>query len=271
MDKSSSQSLSAFSFLARRELIANLVDRNLKIRYKSSVLGFFWSLLTPLSFIAIYAVFAHLLKFGGRGYLPYLISGIIIWQFTISCMNDSLYSIAGNSNLVKKVYFPRIILPLSTAFADTINFLLTFLVLIVYLAFSHNGSISHLYLLLPAIAMQLALCIGLACLCGTSNVFFRDTEHIVGVFSQAWFFMSPIMYPFQFQLDIVSAHNLPLWLPFLNPMTGILALYRNALLATPNMPLSIASVSVSAFICLAVLLAGLSTLRAGDRRFGDVL
>ena len=109
------------------ELTRILTARNLKIRYKGSVLGFFWSLLTPALTILMYAVFAHILKFnkGQPHYLQFLVSGIIVWGFTAGCLNDSLFSIAGNSNLVKKVYFPRAILPLATALANGVNFLLT--------------------------------------------------------------------------------------------------------------------------------------------------
>ena len=265
--------------LARRELVASLVGRNLKIRYKSSVLGFFWSLLTPICFIFIYAVFARLLKFGGPNYLQYLVTGIIVWQFTVSSLNDSLYSIVGNANLVKKVFFPRVILPMSTALANGVNFLLTFAVLLLYLVASGHAHFAQVWLLLPAFAMQVVLCLGLACLCGTSNVFFRDTEHIVGVATQAWFFLSPIMYPQSFQADLISQKisEGAQWIAFLNPMTGILALYRKALLGDeallggPPGPGGWLPFAISALVCLAVLAAGLLVLRAGDRRFGDVL
>ncbi len=258
-------------FRARRELVGGLVARNLKIRYKSSALGFFWSLLTPLCFILIYAFFAKLLKFGGiiPNYLQYLVTGIIVWQFTISCMNDSLYCIVGNANLVKKVFFPRAILPLSTALANGVNFLLTFLVLVVYLVATGNAHFARLWLLLPAFAMQLAMCFGLCCLCGTSNVFFRDTEHITGVITQAWFFASPIMYPMAFQLDFLPKGWQ--WLAYLNPMTGVLALYREALLGMPAEPGGALPVVLSAAVCAAVLVVGRLVLKAGDSRFGDVL
>lgn len=257
------------ALLARRELIGNLVGRNLKIRYKSSVLGFFWSLLTPLFFILIYAVFARLLKFGGPGYLQYLVTGIIAWQFTVSCLNDSLYSIVGNANLVKKVFFPRLILPLSTALANSINFVLTFLVLLIYLVASGNADFSQFWMVVPAFVMQLLLGIGLCCLCGTSNVFFRDTEHIIGVVSQAWFFLSPIMYPMKYQLDFLSGRLQ--YLAYLNPMTGILSAYRQALLGQPVQPGSWVPYAISAAVCVAVFFIGKAVLSAGDRRFGDVL
>lgn len=260
--------------LERRELVSSLVARNLKIRYKGSMLGFLWSLLTPLCFILIYAVFAHLLKFAGAtpNYLQYLVAGIIVWQFTAGCLNDSLHSIAGNSNLVKKVFFPRVILPLSTCLADAVNYMLTFAVLIVYLAATGHANMADAWMLLPAFAMHFTLCFGICCLCGTSNVFFRDTEHIVGVVSQAWFFTTPVFYPVSYQLDFLPPGAG--WLVYLNPMTGILALYRRAVLGVPietsGMTAS-ASVALSMTTCAAILAIGLSALRRGDRKFGDVL
>lgn len=269
------------SLMAKRELIGKFVSRNLKIRYKNSVLGFFWSLLTPLCSILMYAIFAKLLKFGGDGYLPYLITGIIAWQFTVSCLNDSLHAIVGNSNLVKKVFFPRIILPLSTALANAINFFLTFIVLVLYLVVSGSADFTDIWLILPAFAMQMVLCLGIACFCSTSNVFFRDTEHIIGVVSQAWFFLTPIMYPMSFQTDVITNKFTDSLLPwiYLNPMTGILTLYRKALLGAKanlgdELPAAVDGwmpICLSFAACLLVLFLGRTVLRVGDRKFGDVL
>ena len=109
-----------------RDLTRILTARNLKIRYKGSALGFFWSLLTPATTIAMYAIFAGILKFAkGQNYLPFLVTGLLVWGFTAGTLNDSLFAIAGNANLVKKVWFPRVILPLTTALANAVNFLLT--------------------------------------------------------------------------------------------------------------------------------------------------
>lgn len=270
-----------------RDLVRMLVARNLTIRYKGSALGFVWSLLTPLAMIAIYAVFAGVLGMrrallGLSGdtfdYLPFLVTGIVSWQFTAGVLGDSLHAIAGNANLVKKVYFPRAILPVSTVLANAVNFLLTFVVLLAYLALVGALRISASTLwLAPALALHLALALGVALSVSTLNVFFRDTEHVVGLLSLAWFFLTPVMYETGLQTTALSRFA---WFParlyglaYLNPMTGVLALYRRALL---GMDLAPAGVSpawawLSAVSALALLAVGAAALRAGDRRFGDVL
>lgn len=256
--------------IERRELLSTLVGRNLIIRYKGSALGFLWSLLTPGFFILIYAIFAGILKFNrGEHYLQFLVAGIIIWQFTISCLNDSLNAIVGNSNLVKKVFFPRVILPVSTAFANAVNFFLTFIVLLLFLLLTRTADFSAAWWLIPAILMQLALCIGLCCLCGIANVFFRDTQHIVGVISQAWFFMSPVMYGVDLQLQFLpeKLHSIV----YLNPMTGILAAYRAGLMGTKIEPCGWQPIAISAAVCVFIFLWGLLAVRKYDKRLGDVL
>lgn len=257
-----------------------LVKRNLKIRYKNSALGFFWSLLTPGLMILMYAIFAHILKFndGRPNYLQFLVTGIIVWQFTAGCLNDALNAIVGNTNLVKKVAFPRIILPVSTALANAVNFLLTFAVLVLYLAISGSADFGAAYWLVPAVLMQVTLCVGVCCLCATLNVFFRDTQHIVGIGSLAWFFLSPVFYSATMQAEALtgaSGFSNPqlAGIIFLNPMTGILAAYRAGLMgeSVAVSGLSPHWIWLSAGVCAAVLLAGVCALRRGDKYFGDVL
>lgn len=270
-----------------RDLVRMLVVRNLKIRYKGSALGFLWSLLTPLAMIAIYAVFAGVLGMKREllglshnatfQYLPFLVTGIIVWQFTAGTLSDSLHAIAGNSNLVKKVYFPRAILPLSTVLANAVNFLLTFVILLVYLAISGSLRLGSVYWLLPAFALHLALCLGISLLVSTLNVFFRDTEHIIGLLLLAWFFLTPVMYETSLQTTALGRFA---WWPaslhgivYLNPMTGILSLYRRALMGMDFAPAGVSPVWVllSAATTLLLLLVGAAVLRRGDKSFGDVL
>ena len=263
--------------IKHRELTGFLVGRNLKIRYKNSALGFFWSLLTPVLMILIYAVFAKILKFnnGSPNYLQFLVSGVVIWQFTAGFLNDSLHAIVGNANLVKKVFFPRVILPVSTVLANATNFGLTAIVLAGYLLVSSAANFSAAYWLVPAIAAHMALGIGVACLCSTANVFFRDMEHIIGVVSLAWFFLSPIFYDAGMQTSVLAASPLAgcEGVIFLNPMTGILAMYRRGLMGLPLSPEGVSPewLLLSIAVCAVVFAAGLAALKAGDKKFGDVL
>ena len=263
----------------RRELLWILVARNIKIRYKNSVLGFFWSLLSPLLLILIYACFAAILRFneGRPSYLQFLVIGIIVWQFLSMCLNDSLYAIMGSSNLVKKTAFPRMILPLAMVLANLANFMLTWIVLFLYLLIS--GMHFQYLLLLPVVLLaQTALCLGLALCLSACNVFFRDTEHILGVGTLAWFFMTPIFYPTQMQLKFLPESGA--WVAFLNPMTGIMRAYRLLLMSgdlhgvageLAVIPVPTSFLWISAAVCVAVLGIGFAVFQKLQFRFGDEL
>ncbi len=256
-----------------RELLWILVCRNLKIRYKGSTLGFFWSLLGPVLLILIYAVFASILRFneGRPQYLQFLVIGICVWQFLAMCLNDSLYAVMGNVNLVKKTAFPRIILPLAMVCANVINFLLTWCVLLLYLLLAGMPML-HLYLLPVVLLVQVVLCFGMALILSTSNVFLRDTEHMLGIGTLAWFFLSPIFYPVEMQLRFLPSQAA--WLAFLNPMTGIVWCYRRLLMADamPDLlAVPAAGLLTSLLVCLSVLGIGLCTFQKSQAKFGDVL
>lgn len=256
----------------RRELLWILVVRNLKLRYKHSALGFFWSLLSPLLLILIYAVFAAILRFnqGRPCYLQFLVIGIVVWQFLSMCLNDALYAVMGNVNLVKKTAFPRIILPLAMVVANLLNFLLTWIVLFGYLIFS-GMPFGHLWVLPVILLAQTVLCLGLALFLSSVNVFFRDTEHILGIGSLAWFFLTPIFYPVQMQLEFLP--DKWQWLAFLNPMSGIVWGYRRVIMVEkmPDTLVPLWYPAVSGAVCLIVLVIGFGLFQKLQVRFGDEL
>lgn len=248
----------------RRELVLILIERNLKIRYKSSFLGFFWSLLSPLFLIGIYSLFLGVLKF--PIHLPTLVTGIIAWQFLAMCMGDSLYSIVGNANLVTKAAFPRVILPLSMVGANAVNFLFSFIVLSIYLVVV-GAAFGGVWWLPGIMLTQAALCLGMAMMVGAANVFFRDTEHVISVIMLAWFFLSPVIYEPEMIME-----GFPRWAQvafFLNPMSGILTAYRAALLSPPAVDGWLVAMSFGvAWLLFAV---GVLVFRAVEPRFGDEL
>lgn len=245
-----------------------LIVRNLKIRYKNSSLGFFWSLLSPLFMILIYAVFAHILKFTGSRphYLQFLVVGLIVWHYLLLCLNDSLYTIAGSANLVKKTAFPRMVLPLAMTLANLLNFLLTGIVLVIYLV--ATGMSFQMTGMIPLVVLtQTALCLGLALVLSSVNVFFRDTEHILGLVTLAWFFLTPIFYPIDLQRGIMGpAWD---WALFLNPMTGIVDVYRVVLMSEPVS--SLTGIAVSFGVSWVVFIVGLIVFQRLQVRFGDEL
>ena len=252
--------------LDRRELVELLVVRNLKIRYKNSALGFLWSLLSPLFLILIYALFLRVMRFSWD--LRMLVTGIIAWQSVALCLGDSLHAVVGSANLVTKTAFPRIVLPLSTVCANLVNFLLSFVVLVVYLAIA-GAPFSDAWLLPLIVLTQFALCMGVALIFSCANVFFRDTEHVVSIVMLAWFFMTPVIYP----VDLILGHpSFPAWwqtLYFVNPMSGIVTAYRMALVGAENPGTILLCLSlVAAWL---ILVVGVTIFQSQEWRFGDEL
>ena len=253
--------------MARRDLLSMLVVRNIKIRYKESVLGFLWTLLGPVFLIAIYALFMKvIMKFPMP--MAVLVSGIFVWQYLALCMGDSAPAIIGNANLIKKACFPRILLPLSIVLANFVNFLLSLLILFGYLLIvgPHFGSIAWLPLALVA---QVALCAGVSLALCALNVFFRDVQHLIGIFTMAWFFLTPVVYEIAMIAPIAKAHPLLGQLYFLNPMAGILALYRTALLGNPLPDLSLVGMSLG--VAVVVFAVGVAIFQKLQPRFADEL
>lgn len=250
---------------AHRELLSILVWRNIKIRYKGSAIGFFWTLLNPIFLIIIYGIFLRFLKV--QIPLEILVSGIIVWNFFDMCLSDALYTIIGNTNLIKKTAFPRAILPLSMVIANLINFLLSLIVLGAF--FAARGAISPSYLpLLPILILtQTALCLGLGLIVCSLNVFFRDVEHLLGVLKLAWFFLTPVIYPVEFIFP--SLPPLLQKLAFLNPMFGLVTAQRTAWLGSDIIAPDLVLVSI--VVSWAALFIGIVYFQRTENRFADVL
>jgi ABC-type polysaccharide/polyol phosphate export permease len=218
-----------------RELILNLTIRELKARYKSSVLGFLWTLLNPLGMMLVFTfVFTVMAPNAQMEKYPlFLLCGLLPWNFFSAGVMASISSIVGNANLVKKVYFPREALPASTVFANLVNFLLGLVVLFAALFVFRARFSPWLWLLPVVILIQTCYILGIAFILSTGNVFYRDTTMIMDVVMLAWFFLTPVIYPieslptsytvFGVTLDV---HRL---MYILNPMASLIAAYRDLL------------------------------------------
>ena len=267
-------SMSVFrTILARRELLWNLAARELKQRYRGSVLGFFWTVLTPLFMAVIYLFFLRLLA--GRGVpMEEIIIGVFAWQFTVQCTQAGTTCVLGSANLVKKVAFPLEILPLSQVLANTLSHLLSLLVQFPLLAFLLWRADSHFAASWPLfffwVAWQTLFNLGLTSLVGALNVFFRDTQHLVGLVLSAWFFMSPVMYNMEFAARLAAHWPWAAHLLYANPMTVIINGYRAALLpgAHPGFP---PAAWIGFLLVPATLAVGAATYRHFQKSFADML
>lgn len=209
-----------------RELIANLVRKELKVKYKNSVLGFFWSLLNPALYLVIFwLVFTKFLGQAIPQFAIFLLSGLLGWNLWSTSLSTSANSLIGNATLVTKVYFPREVLPLATIGASLIHFFFQLVVLVVALiAFRQSVGTAALVLVPSALAVELVLLAGVCLIVAVLNVYFRDVQHLLELALLAWFWMTPIVYPIAFLQGNLGG----LWrLSLLNPMTSIvLALQR---------------------------------------------
>lgn len=218
-----------------RELIRNLVRRNLKARYKNSFLGVAWSWVNPLLMMLVFTVVFNFLA--GRSDLPhyhiFVLSALLPWNFFSSSISGATDSIIANATLVKKVYFPREVLPISVVLSNMVNFFMALPVFFTLVLIS-GAPISPWVLLLPIpLAIQLAFTIGVCLVLATIDVFYRDTQIIMEVLLLAWFFVTPIFYSItdvpQMATILGVEFDVRLWLHRLNPMASIIAAYRDLL------------------------------------------
>lgn len=261
------------AIISHRDLIWNLVARDLKIRYRGSVLGFMWTILNPLFMALIYILFLRLMNMRGIQ-LEDIVIGVFAWQFTVQCVNGGMQSITGNASLVKKVFFPRIILPLSVSVSNLINFLLTLLVqwaLLTVLLGLKGAILGPGTLLTPLLGLyQLAFNFSLVLLVASANVFFRDTQYIVNLLLSAWFFMSPVMYPMSLVETVAQQHPWVGQLYLLNPLTVIITAYRALQLPDTVFPWSVASI-IGLTWPLVLLCAAYVLFQRTQGKFSDIL
>jgi lipopolysaccharide transport system permease protein len=221
--------------LKYRELLYNLVVRDLKARYKNSVLGVAWSLLNPLFMTLVFTVvYTVMLRSKIERYPVFLMCALLPWEFFSASVTGATGSIVDNAHLIKKVYFPREVLPLSNVLSNLVNFLLALIVLFGTMAlFRARLTIWILYLPL-LILIQIVFSAGMALLLSTVNVFYRDTQHIMQVVMLAWFFITPVIWDHT-ELDGKTANFLGLTWPLqrltfiLNPMASLISAYRDIL------------------------------------------
>lgn len=210
---------------AYREMIFSLVRRDLKGRYKGSILGFFWTFLNPLLQLCVYTiVFSMILKSDVEEYYLHLFVALVPWLFFSVSVSGGSSCIRCQQDLVKKIYFPREVLPISFVTSQFVNMLLSLIVVLVVVLFSGRGLAFGALLYMPAImVVQYVLCLGAAFIISAATVYIRDLEYLSGIITLAWQFLTPVMY----SIDIVPERFMSLFM--LNPMTPVVVAYRDIL------------------------------------------
>jgi lipopolysaccharide transport system permease protein len=206
-------------------LIYNLVLRDLKVKYKGSTLGFLWSLLNPLLMIVVYTVaFKYVMKIKVPNFPIFLFSALLPWNFLSSTLSMGVTSITENSNLVKKVYFPREVLPLSIVLVNLFHFCLSFLVLIpALLFFKIIPGFSFLFLVV-IVFFQTLFVLGLTLLVSALDVYYKDVKHFLEVLLNLWFWLTPIIWPLNLVPEKLQDYV------YLNPFTAFVQAYRDIIL-----------------------------------------
>jgi lipopolysaccharide transport system permease protein len=249
-----------------RELLYFLVWRDVKIRYKQTIIGGAWAILQPLLTMAIFTViFGHFAKMPSDG-LPYSIftfTALLPWNYFSQAISRSASSLVGDSNLVRKVYFPRLLIPLAAVTAPLIDFLVSFLVLLVMMVWFGIALrwtvLAFPFFLLLAVMTALAVGLWLSPL----NVRYRDIGHTIPFLTQFWLFASPVAYP----LSLVPEKWRLLY--GLNPMTGVIEGFRWALLGKEAPAFGV--IAVSAVMVVVLLLGGIVFFKRMERTFADVI
>ena len=209
-----------------RELVKNLVVRDLKLRYRSSVLGFLWCLVNPLLMMGVFTlVFTVLLTNNNIEHFPvFILIGILAWNLHSTALVGSINSVVGGAQLIQKVYFPREVLPIATVLSNTVNFLLSLIALFALVLIFQIQLTATLIFLPLVILVQVIFTVGIALFLSALNVFYRDTASIMETMMLAWFFLTPIFYRIE---DVFPAYSRLMYI--LNPLASIIAAYRDIL------------------------------------------
>jgi ABC-2 type transport system permease protein len=221
-----------------KELFANLTLRELRGKYKRSVLGWTWSLLNPLATMVIFTVvFRFFLKVqvapgrpsGLHVFAIFLLCGLLPWNFLSNGISGGMGALIGNSNLIKKVFFPRELLVASTIASWVVSFLLEMAVLAVVLLVAGNMVLPWLVPALGLVLVQTLFVVGLGLMFSVVNVYFRDVQYLVGIVLQIWFYATPIVYPISVVRDALDDSPGVFTLYKLNPMVRFVEAYRDCL------------------------------------------
>lgn len=248
-----------------REMIFGLVRRELRGRYKASVLGFLWTLINPLLQLGVYTLlFSVIMQSDIPQYYIHLFVALVPWMFFSTSVSGGTTCIVRSKEMVKKIYFPREVLPISFVLSAFVNMLLSFIIIFIVLIFSGRGISFTALLYLPIVMIvELILAMGMAMMSSGITVYLRDLEPILGIVTMAWMYLTPVVYPLSKVPESLRG------LYFLNPMSPIITAYRDILYYKEPPALN---TLLHAFIFgLAILIIGSIIFRKIQKGFAEEL
>jgi lipopolysaccharide transport system permease protein len=250
---------------AYRELLYFLVWRDIKVRYKQTVIGALWVIIQPLATTLIFTlVFGRLANMPSDN-VPYAIfafAGLLPWQYFASALTNSSNSIVTSANLIRKVYFPRLTVPIASALGGLVDLAIASLVMVGMLVYFQITPTIGLLVLPLFVLMMVATALGTGMWLAALNVKYRDVRHLLPFLVQFWMFATPIVYP----SSLLSEPYRTLY--GINPMAGVVEGFRWALLGSQPPG---AMIGVSALIALMLLISGLFFFRRTERQFADIV
>lgn len=248
-----------------RELLYFLAWRDVRIRYKQAVLGFLWAFIQPLLKMVVFSVvFGGLARMDSEGF-PYpifLYAGLLPWEFFASAVNRSGQSIIAGANLITKVYFPRLIMPVASVGACLVDFAISFGILIAMMFYFQITPGVSILMVLPLVSVTILCALGIGVFVSALNTAYRDFRYALPFLVQIWMYVTPVIYP----VTIIPENWR--WLMALNPMSGIVDAYRSAILGKPfDWP----HLGISFGIATIMFLIGLLYFRKTERYFADIV
>jgi len=249
-----------------RELLYFLIWRDVKVRYKQTALGAAWAIIQPVFMMVVFSLFfGRLAKVPSDG-IPYPVftfCALIPWQLFANALTESSNSLVGNQNLITKVYFPRLVVPLSAVLSGVVDFAIAFVLLLVMMVYFGIVPTWAVVTLPVFILLEILTALGVGLWLSALNVQFRDVRYTISFLVQVWLFLTPVAYP----SSIIPER----WRVFygLNPMTGVVEGFRWALLGKAAPSLSMLLVSI--LMVLAILIGGLYYFRRMEQTFADLI
>ncbi len=253
-------------FWKYRELIKHLTLRDIRVRYKQSFLGLFWIVLNPFFQMLIMSfIFSHIVPFRNIG-IPYplfLYAGLLPWVFFVGSLTTSMNVFLEDAPLIKKIYFPREVLILSTLLAKTFDFILSLIVFVLLLLFFKVQFTPYMLLVIPIFFIQFLFMYGLSLILAAANLFYRDIQYLLNLVLTLWFYLTPVLYAVELFPEQYR------WIFRINPMSVFINAYRQVLFGAklPNL----SSLAVGAVISIVIYIVAYKIFKKLEGVFADVV